>query len=125
MGESQVSRRAALKTAAWSVPVIAVAAVVPRMAASERTVTQANTEWDAEEGVGAVYLVFTPSMSDAAVIQSAVITGAPLNIGVTPIPINTDVGQLALAGQGAGPYPVSFTFTVTVPGYSPLEVFVP
>ncbi len=63
MGNSEVSRRAAMKTAAWSVPVIAAAAVVPAMAASEGTITLIDTDCTGEHEIGFATFAFAPRIS--------------------------------------------------------------
>lgn len=126
---SGVSRRTVVKTAAWSMPVIAAAVAVPLAAASGGGGTinsEANYYWDAEAQGSFTTLVaaqdglratFSTQISYRAVPWVSPPDGASLVVVVAfDSPVTLDAGSSLggwTASPGLGSTGTTFTFTIT------------
>lgn len=114
---AHIPRRTALTGAAWTVPVVAVAAAIPQASASTTgdivSVTLPDRDLLNKFGIG-----FVPGLPAGTPI-SVIPTDPAISIA-SITPLGTDQFKVVLNGEYSGM--PNYLITVSAPGYSPLTL---
>jgi hypothetical protein len=115
--EQNLSRRTLLKGAAWSAPIIAVAAAAPAAMASTGTITVTSSYWDRRMNMGEVRFTVSPALPQPGSFTAA-------NVMYDDPSIGTDLALMTSGSAGIIQFsadlsvPRSFNAIISIDGYT-------
>lgn len=113
-----ISRRTILRGAAWSAPVVALAAASPAVAASAGVIGITDADFWPAQNFGNVDAVLTPT-PDGLSKDDVTVTFREVGFTVNVLALlsSGDLG-FTFSWAGGGEPPSSCSFTISVPGYA-------